>query len=283
MNLVPQAMSQEHGNNMDRKKINLFLLISIMAFVIYFSPGITVAQEGGVVVYSKLIEGPVPGDDPWSPIWDEKAQVVEFPMSAQVHWEPRLLSEPTAKTVKVRSLQNGEDLAILLEYQDPEKGPKDAAAIEFPVGEEKSHFAHAQPMVQVQGGFVNIWYWKEDQVKDMHSKGFGTLKAHQQQDVSGKGVWQNGVWRVVFSRKIETGDNNDVVIVPGEFKQIAFAIWDGENREEGSKKAISSWWYFNAEPPPDQSFYVYAGLAVVGAALFEIVLIRRIRKRSEIA
>ena len=278
MNLAPPVMSQGPGNNMLRVKTNLSLFISLLVFFII--TGWAFAQEGGVVVYSKLIEGPVPGDDPLSPLWDEKGQEVEFPMSAQVHWAPRLLTEPTAKTLKVRSLHNGEEIAFLLEYHDPEQGARDAAAIEFPVGEKKSHFAHAQPMVQVEGGFVNIWYWKENQVKDMYAKGFKTLKPHDQQDVSGKGVWQDGVWRIVFSRKLETGDEKDVIIVPGEFSQIAFAVWDGENREEGSKKAISSWWYFMAEPPPDQSFYIYAGLAVVGAALFEIVFIRRIRKRS---
>ncbi|HEX9756543.1 MAG TPA: ethylbenzene dehydrogenase-related protein [Nitrospiria bacterium] len=265
---------------MEKLKINFILFIPLMVFGFSFHTGLALAQEGGVVVYSKLIDGPVPGDDPMSPLWDEKGQVVEFPMSAQVHWEPRLYSEPTAKTVKVRSLHNGEELAILLEYQDPVQGPKDAAAIEFPVGEEKSHFAHAQPMIQVEGGFVNIWYWKEDKFMDMQAKGFGTLKAHSQQDVTGHGVWKDGVWRVVFSRKLETGDEKDVLIKPGEFKQIAFAIWDGENREEGSKKAISSWWYFRAEPLPDQGIYFYAGLAVAGAFLFEWFLIRRIRKRS---
>jgi len=91
----------------------------------------------------------------------------------------------------------------LLEYNDPEQGAKDAAAIEFPVGDKKSHFAHAQPMVQVEGGFVNIWYWKGNKVTDMHAKGFKTLKPHDQQDISGKGVWQDGVWRVVFSRKLD--------------------------------------------------------------------------------
>ena len=279
MSLVPRVMNQELGNKMLMGKINLIFTVLLFAFACFSSPGLVFAQEGKVVVSSILIDGPVPGDDPLSPIWDEKALAVEFPMSAQVHWEPRLY-KATAKTIKVRSLQNGEELAILLEFEDPEEGPNDAAAIEFPVGEEKSHFAHAQPMIQVEGGFVNIWYWKGEQVTDMSAKGFKTLKPHDQQDVSGKGVWKDGVWRVVFSRKLETRDDKDVVIVPGEFRQIAFAIWDGENREEGSKKAISSWWYFRAEPAPDKGLYVYAGLAVVGAVLFEIVFIRRIRKRS---
>jgi len=37
-------------------------------------------------------------------------------------------------------------------------------------------------------------------------------------------------------------------------------VWDGKRegsdiKEKGSQKAISSWWYFRAEPPADYSGY----------------------------
>jgi DMSO reductase family type II enzyme heme b subunit len=235
------------------------------------------AQEGGVVVFSKLIEGLVPVDDPWSAQWDQ-SEAVEFPLSGQVHWEPRLLM-PSVSSVKVRSLHNGEDLAILLEYTDPQQDGGDAAAIEFPIGPDKAHFAHGQPMLQVEGGPVNIWFWKSDQAQDMYAKGFGTLTVQAQQDVKAKAVWKDGIWRVVFGRKFQTGDQKDVQFTPGEFKQIAFAIWEGSKGEQGSRKSVSSWWYFRAEPSPDHSIWVYTLIAVAGAAVFELVLVRRFRKK----
>lgn len=266
---------------MQKRMMGLHLGIAVFLIgALALFPATALGQQGGVVVFSKLIEGPVPADDPMSSTWDQ-ARPVEFPLSAQVHWEPRLLWNPTATSVKVSALHNEEDLAILLEYKDPKKGPNDAAAIEFPVGDEKAHFAHAQPMVQVEGGYVNIWYWKGDEAREMNAQGFGTLKPQAQQDVDGLGVWQDGVWRVVFSRKLETGDEKDARIVPGEFHQIAFAIWDGENGETGSKKAVSSWWYFRAEPPPDPTVWIYSLIAVAGAVIFEMVLLRRLRKRPE--
>ena len=167
-------------------------------------------------------------------------------MSAQVHWEPRLFMA-SVNSVKVRSLHNGTELAILLEYQNAEQDSTDAAAIEFPVGEDKAHFAHGQPMLQVEGGAVNIWYWKAEQTLDMNAKGFGSLKVQAQQDLKGKGAWKNGMWRITFTRKLQTGDEKDVQIVPGVFKQIAFAIWEGAKGEQGSRKNITSWWYFRAE------------------------------------
>ena len=60
---------------------------------------------------------------------------------------------------------------------------------EFMVGDKKAHFAHGQPMAQVEGGPVNIWYWKNKDSKgvDMNAKGFGTLKVQTHQDVKAKG------------------------------------------------------------------------------------------------
>jgi len=263
-----------------RIKFGYLLFLAFLAVAFFYSLGSAGAQEGGVVVFSKLIEGPVPADDPWSALWNQ-SQAVEFPLSGQVHWEPRLLL-PTVTSVKARSLHNGADLAILLEYPDPEQDSTDAAAIEFPTGEEKAHFAHGQPMLQVEGGPVNIWFWKGDQTQDLNAKGFGTLTAQAQQDVRGKGVWKDGMWRVAFSRKLQTGDQKDVQITAGEFKQIAFAIWEGSKGEQGSRKSVSSWWYFRAEPPPDHSIWVYTLIAVAGAVVFEIVLVRRVRKKVKV-
>ncbi len=193
------------------------------------------------------------------------------------------------KSVKVRGLHDGHQLAVLLEYEDPTEDPDDAAALEFMVGDKKAHFAHGQPMLQVEGGPVNIWYWKNKDGKavDMTAQGFGTLKAQETQDVKAKGVYQNGVWKVVFSRALSTTDTaHDAQIRPGDFINIAFAIWDGKKlesgdlKEKGSQKAVSSWWYFRAEPPPDYSSYLYAGMAVAIAVALQFVIIRKLKKGS---
>ena len=91
----------------------------------------------------------------------------------------------------------------------------------------------------------------------MSAKGFGTLKAQTHQDVTAKGIYANGTWKVVFSRLLTTEHpNEDMQLKPGEFINIAFAVWDGRKDgagdlvEKGSQKAVSSWWYFRAEAPP---------------------------------
>ncbi len=247
---------------------------------------VTLAQES-VAVRAPLVKGSLPADDPAAAAWSE-APTSEFPLSPQVHWPDRI-GEVTAKSVKVRALHDGERLAIQLEYADPTQDPGDAAALEFMVGDKKAHFAHGQPMAQVEGGPVNIWYWKNKSAKalDMNAKGFGTLTVQEKQDVTAKGLYQDGTWKVVFTRALSTGDaEHDTQIKPGDFINIAFAIWDGQLlesgdlKEKGSQKAVSSWWYFQAEPPPDYSGYIYAGLAIGLAVGFELVIIRKLRKGS---
>ena len=244
-------------------------------------------SQQSVAVRATLVKGALPADDPTAAV-GATAPVAEFPMSPQVHWPVRI-TEVTAKSVKVRGLHDGTNVAILLEYSDPSEDPEDAAALEFMVGDSKAHFAHGQPMAQVQGGPVNIWYWKNKDSKgvDMGAKGFGTLKPHAHQNVTAKGVYQGGVWKVVFSRPLNTEAlEEDTQFKLGEFASIAFAVWDGKKtdsgqpKEKGSEKAISSWWYFRADAPPDYSPYLYAVLAVGLALGFELVLVRRLKKGS---
>ncbi len=246
----------------------------------------TPPEEGGatgLMVFSKMIEGEVPGDDPNAAAWND-APSATFAMSAQVHWEPRA-SIVTVKEIEVRSLQNGTDLAVLLIYKDPKENPNDAAALEFMVGDQKAHFAHGQPMNQVTGGPVDIWYWKAEENKgtNMWAKGFKTLRAQENQDVKATGAWSNGEWRVVFSRALETGDAEDRQFPTGEFTNIAFAVWDGANRETGAMKAVTSWWFFRPEPPKDPKILLYTIGAVVLVGLIELIMVRRLRKEGKSA
>ena len=266
--------------------IGQVLCVGIGVLTAIMIGGVTIgsAQES-VSVRATLMTGGVPVDDPSAAAWSS-APPATFPMSPQVHWQNRI-QEVTVKDVIVRALHDGKQVAVLVEYADPTQDPDDAAALEFMVGDKKAHFAHGQPMLQVEGGPVNIWFWKNKTAKavDMNAKGFGTLKAQEHQDVKAKGVYSNGTWKVVFSRDLSTGHaEEDVQITPGQFISIAFAVWDGRKDgagdlvEKGSQKAVSSWWYFRADAPPDYSGYMYAAIAAALALGFQFVLIRKLKK-----
>lgn len=241
-------------------------------------------QTEDVAIRIGLTEESLP-DAPFAPAWDD-VRGSEFRLAPQVHWPDRLL-DATVKAVRVRGLHDGERIAVLLEYQDPTKDSDDAAGLEFMVGDSKAHFAHGQEMLQVEGGPVNIWFWrsKDGKAVDMSAEGFGTLAPQTHQDVTAQGEWKDGTWRVQFTRSLETGDpEQDVQIVPGRWTNVAFAVWDGkmlasgQPKEKGSQKAISSWWYFRAEPPPDYTVFIYAALGLGIAALFELALVKKLRK-----
>src|SRR6058998_3364255 len=186
--------------------------LAVLASAVVFLWGVPVLAQETVVVRVKLIQGDVP-TDPLARIWNT-TPATEFPMSPQVHWPKRIL-QVTVKSIKVRGVHNTKQIAFLLEYADPTEDPDDAAALEFMVGDKKAHFAHGQPMAQVEGGPVNIWYWKnkDNKAVDMNAKGFGTLKAQEHQDVKAKGVYANGIWKVVFSRSLANEHVNEDVQV----------------------------------------------------------------------
>lgn len=80
-------------------------------------------------------------------------------------------------------------------------------------------------------------------VLDQSAEGWGTMTVEVDgQDANGKGVWENGAWRVVIVHPMATAvSENDIHLFPGEESIVAFAVWDGGQREVGSRKAWSNW------------------------------------------
>lgn len=78
-------------------------------------------------------------------------------------------------------------------------------------------------------------------VLDQMAEGWGTLTVKLNQNADGKGVWNNGAWRVVITHPLASGDQNDPNLTPGARTLAAFAVWDGGHREVGSRKSWSTW------------------------------------------
>jgi PKD repeat protein len=96
-------------------------------------------------------------------------------------------------------------------------------------------------------------------VEDADSAGFGTITSQVSQDAIGRGVWSESTWRVVITRKMDTGDPNDATISVNGETPLAFAIWDGASSDRGARKSVSSWIALNvdvtlANVPPTASF-----------------------------
>lgn len=75
-------------------------------------------------------------------------------------------------------------------------------------------------------------------VEDLNAEGFSTLTTQAQQDVDGNGNWSNNRWMVVFKRALKSEDPNDTQFT-GQETPVAFAIWNGNNKERNGQKALT--------------------------------------------
>lgn len=80
-------------------------------------------------------------------------------------------------------------------------------------------------------------------VEDLIAGGFGTLTSQpaEEQNVQGFGSWADGQWQVIFSRDLESSEQDDVSFLPGKTVSVAFAVWDGANEERNGQKSTSQW------------------------------------------
>lgn len=89
-------------------------------------------------------------------------------------------------------------------------------------------------------------------VENLIAGGFGSLTSRpvEAQSVQGYGEWQDGRWRVILSRNLDTSDVDDVQFVSGNIFSIAFAVWDGANNERNGQKSTSQWVAMQLEAGP---------------------------------
>jgi DMSO reductase family type II enzyme heme b subunit len=87
-------------------------------------------------------------------------------------------------------------------------------------------------------------------IEDANARGFGTLKSQraEQQNVQGQGLWRDGFWNVVFIRELKSKDVDDVKFRAQEPVPVAFAVWNGEQRDRNGRKVISNWYRLILEP-----------------------------------
>ncbi len=270
-----------------------------------------------VIIGSKQVKGELPVD-PAAPIWDG-VEVTDVMMSGQVHVPPRNQS-PTVDLVQVQSVYNDKEIAFRMTWDDrtenrthqeseqtlkmetPDftatypvlyppsvrlKNLRDSVALQFsvkqPQGPEKPHF-----FLGDTGKPVNLWQWKADgdTVGELNAKGYKTPAARQpdtSQQAAGKGVFTDGVWRVVIKRPLTTPDTaNDVQFVSGgQLIPVAVHVWDGANGETGLRRAISSWYFVVLKTGVPPSVYASSVVAVVLAAGVEFWLVKRTRRHTK--
>ncbi len=259
--------------------LGLLCLILVSAFVLG-GLGIPVVSSEGMIIRSHLIEGEIP-IAPEDPAWN-KIPPMTLPLSGQIITRP-VWPEPTARALVVRSVHNGKDIAFLLEWQDNTKNDRltpgtfrDGVAVGLPLGDAPAFFCMGQ-----LDHYINIWHWKADwqsdidrraaraaekqsgevrrfeviprrvsSVEDLIGGGFSTLTTKEKQGrVQGKATWKDGIWHVVIRRPLSSEEQeNEAKLIPGRMQAIAFAVWNGENKERNGQKAVAPWFQLAIDP-----------------------------------
>ncbi len=84
-------------------------------------------------------------------------------------------------------------------------------------------------------------------VEDLNAAGAGTLTSQKpdQQNVKGRGVSDGNKWRVAFVRELRTKDREDIQFKTGKLYPVAFAIWNGSEKDRNGQKLVSTWYRLN--------------------------------------
>ncbi len=175
-------------------------------------------------------------------------------------------------------------LRIFVSLQFPNKIPESLKKPYFAMGDSS--------------GSVNLWSWKAHWregfgtvmeasetdpgvVSELNAKGFKniTVQPPESQNVTGKGIYQNGRWKIVLKRALNTEDvKGDIQFEVGKLIPVAFAIWDGSNNDVGGQKSVSSWYYVSLEKPVPKTVYAYVLVAIIMGASVEMWFIARLRR-----
>ncbi len=82
-----------------------------------------------------------------------------------------------------------------------------------------------------------------NKVREIYAQGIQNQGDHppSSQRVQSKVIFRHGQYQLVMKRNRTTNDSNDIQFKDGTAVPIAFNIWDGNEKETGSKMALSSW------------------------------------------
>jgi mono/diheme cytochrome c family protein len=212
-----------------------------------------------------------------NPLWPEKDTIYAVAVRA-THDGKRLAllctwKDPVADgaPVRVQDFQDAVALQFSMSGNTPFLGMGDASnpvnIWQWKAGWQQEADGHRQDMVEQYPSMHVDTYFRtsyrtaadagnevaiphRSPVEDANARGFGTLKSQPAsgQNVSGKGIWRDGSWSVIFLRDLKSKEADDVKLAVGKPVPVAFAVWDGQNRDRNGRKVVSNWHKLILEP-----------------------------------
>jgi len=147
--------------------------------------------------------------------------------------------------LEAAALHNGTDLAIFLRWKSDKHAEivdldefVDGVAVMFPLTDKASAMTMGS-----DSDPVNAWYWKANRTSrafDVVARGYGTSarSSSDKHPIMSAADHHDGRWSVVLTRSLEAKSGR-AQFVPGQPTRMAFAVWDGGNRERSGRKSFS--------------------------------------------
>ncbi|RJQ43550.1 MAG: hypothetical protein C4538_11820 [Nitrospiraceae bacterium] len=144
--------------------------------------------------------------------------------------------------MRVRGVYTNSHIAIMLEWDDkkPDKGndgfPPDAVRLQFPSARN----------------LVNIWYWNASDGRAVEFNASGQqindLIRQERSDIQAVSNYDDGIYRLMFTRPLATGDSNDITFFLNRHIPFSVIAYDGKNNEQGERGAMSAVRYIMLKP-----------------------------------
>lgn len=159
------------------------------------------------------------------------------------------------------------------------RGFADAVAVQLPEN------ASRRPPITMGGpdNRVNVWYWSADGGgEELRAGGPGTTTSFDEETVTTNAAYDDGRWRVVFSRSLEASSAGRTEIPTDDDMDVAVGVWNGSDMERSGQKAVSEWHYLALGPGPqgppyEAILWTVAALAIVATTLITVQGVRRTR------
>lgn len=147
----------------------------------------------------------------------------------------------TGGTMTVKAIHNGTDIAFLLVWNDATQNDSVNGVDEFSDRVGIMFSAQQKCRMGSPGNPVNIWFWHaaRDEVNNIIAGGLGTITKTGDDNIQVISSYVNGQWRVVMSRPLLPINSDNQVDLSNGNSPMAFARWDGSNRERNGKKWIT--------------------------------------------
>lgn len=227
VNLVAQPMALPRPKLTLTEKLNVQILHNdkTIAFKLSWKdPDKSEAGRLGLFSDAVALEFPVKLDNgqPPSPFMGEPGKPVHiFHWRAQYQKDKEMGRHPTMKD--------------LYPHMSIDAYPMEFKDASFPQGNESQRrmFAPGQAAGNPQA-FV------KNGVDEIFAEGFGSSSLVPEIEAESEAEWKNGEWQVVITRPLKTTLGSELRV--GQKNFVCFAVWQGGQREVGSRKSVTLMW-----------------------------------------